>query len=318
MVDSPPAGSVSVSDITQVSQITTTITSVIGGRNKQAQNRQNRRIAVVTSTQRRVQAMTRSDWTDPPVNTSAHNECGTNANTCCLGKNFVVLNATYRTADVYAYDSLIKPIKNVPIVTGATAYDDPMGNGNTPDTSEYLDFEFYDRVLFRTNAGLGKVQLGRWLGVSHRVGCMMSFWLLPPSSIPVSVTTVQRLTNVERATDEMRSWMQLYDDKLKSLFNAHQSANVSHALRNVDSDKIIDPEDEDPRFYDEFMRMIDNAQLPHADDERDVEVESDNYIGIEFTMAQGGDGEQIHAQVRRRLTDKEGLPGKAHTNHYSI
>ena len=42
--------------------------------------------------------------------------------------------------------------------------------GETPDISEYLDFEFYDWVTFRSNAGLGEVQLGRWLGVSHRVG----------------------------------------------------------------------------------------------------------------------------------------------------
>ena len=41
-------------------------------------------------------------------------------------KKFIVLNATYRTADVYAYDTTIKPIENVPIVTAATAYDDPI------------------------------------------------------------------------------------------------------------------------------------------------------------------------------------------------
>ena len=55
----------------------------------------------------------------------AENECDTNADTCCLGKNFIVLTPTFRTADVYAYDTSIKPIENVPIVSGATAYDDP-------------------------------------------------------------------------------------------------------------------------------------------------------------------------------------------------
>jgi hypothetical protein len=54
----------------------------------------------------------------------ADNECDTNADTCCLGRNFVVLHSTFRTADVYAYDTSIKPIENVPIVSGATAYDD--------------------------------------------------------------------------------------------------------------------------------------------------------------------------------------------------
>ena len=59
-----------------------------------------------------------------------HQIIDTNADTCCLGKNFVILHHSYRTADVYAYDSSIKPVKNVPIVTGATAYDDAQ-SGDT-------------------------------------------------------------------------------------------------------------------------------------------------------------------------------------------
>ena len=46
----------------------------------------------------------------------AHNEFDTNADTCCLGKNFVILEYTRRA---------IKPIENVPIVS-ATAWDDPV------------------------------------------------------------------------------------------------------------------------------------------------------------------------------------------------
>ena len=62
---------------------------------------------------------------EPVPNTMAKNECDSNADTCCLGKNFVILNYTRRTADVYAYDKSIEPIENVPIVCGASAYDDP-------------------------------------------------------------------------------------------------------------------------------------------------------------------------------------------------
>ena len=61
--------------------------------------------------------------------------------------------------------------------------------------------------MFRMNAGLGEVALGRWIGVSHRVGQLMSYWVLPESGIPVSVTTVQRVTNAEVSTDEMKSRM---------------------------------------------------------------------------------------------------------------
>lgn len=50
------------------------------------------------------------------------NECNTDADTCCLGVNFVVLEATRQEADVYGYDKTIAP-KRVPIVSGATAYE---------------------------------------------------------------------------------------------------------------------------------------------------------------------------------------------------
>ena len=64
----------------------------------------------------------------PKPDITARNECDTNAETCCLGENFVILEYTRRTADVYAYDKSLKPMEGVPIVSGATAWDDPMTN----------------------------------------------------------------------------------------------------------------------------------------------------------------------------------------------
>ena len=61
---------------------------------------------------------------EPPPNTYSMNECDTNADTCCLGSNFIIMGYTNRTADVYPYDKSYDPIENVPIVSGATAYDD--------------------------------------------------------------------------------------------------------------------------------------------------------------------------------------------------
>ena len=63
---------------------------------------------------------------EPKPGEIARNECNTNADTCCLGKNFIILEYTRRFADVYAYDKSIKPIEGVPIVNGATAWDDPI------------------------------------------------------------------------------------------------------------------------------------------------------------------------------------------------
>ena len=59
--------------------------------------------------------------------TTAMNEADSNADTCCLGVNFVILSYTSRTADVYPYDTSYEPMKNVPIVSGATTYHHPNG-----------------------------------------------------------------------------------------------------------------------------------------------------------------------------------------------
>ena len=33
--------------------------------------------------------------------------------------------------------------------------------GKMPDISEYLDFSFYDWVMYKSNAGVGALELGR-------------------------------------------------------------------------------------------------------------------------------------------------------------
>jgi hypothetical protein len=193
--------------------------------------------------------------------------------------------------------------------------------GETPDILEYIDFEFYDWVSFRSNAGLGEVQLGRWLGVSHRVGRLMSYWILPESGFPISATTVQRLTNAEKSTDEVRAQMHDYESKVKLTLDA-QSADVTQTLRDVASWRIIDPENEDPEFFNEFARVIDDATLAHANDDaatedvtKSVEVGSDQYLGMELALPRGDDGQMMHARVTKRLKDNEGIPvGKANDN----
>ena len=91
--------------------------------------------------------------------------------------------------------------------------------GETPDITEYLDFSPYDWVTFKQNAGLGEPQIGRWLGVSHRVGPLMSYWVLPESGIPISCTTVQPLSHLDKQKDENISCMSVFDRKIKRKFD---------------------------------------------------------------------------------------------------
>ena len=45
--------------------------------------------------------------------------------------------------------------------------------GCTLDITEYLDFGFYNWVVFKQNARVNAPELGIWLGVSHWIGQVM-------------------------------------------------------------------------------------------------------------------------------------------------
>ena len=60
------------------------------------------------------------DIEEPEPRNISVNELDTNADTFFLVSNFKVLQMTSRSADVYPYDPLYKPLNNVPILSGAT------------------------------------------------------------------------------------------------------------------------------------------------------------------------------------------------------
>ena len=61
----------------------------------------------------------------PEPGVYAANEWDTNTDTCCLERNFIVLEYNTGKSGVYAYDKDIAPLNDVTIVSGATAWDDP-------------------------------------------------------------------------------------------------------------------------------------------------------------------------------------------------
>ena len=65
---------------------------------------------------------------EPNPGTIATNDADTNADTCCLGSNFIPINQSNRSAGVHPYSDEYRPIKNIPIVFAATAFDQPDGN----------------------------------------------------------------------------------------------------------------------------------------------------------------------------------------------
>ena len=70
--------------------------------------------------------------------------------------------------------------------------------GDTVDISEWMEFEFYDLCEYWDVPNTeDNPKIGRWLGVSHRVGSAMSYWILTSTGQVISQTTVQHLTSTK-------------------------------------------------------------------------------------------------------------------------
>ena len=188
--------------------------------------------------------------------------------------------------------------------------------GETPDISEYLDFGFYDWVWYKDNAGVGDNSCGRWLGVSHRVGNLMSYWILTIAGNVVSRTTVQRITNLEQGTTELKDRMKEYTEAIK---DALQDQN--HIILNEDRRQLQDWNDYtsavDQAFIDDFDSAISDEKIPEADQDFTPDVFDDTYLNKEIALARGaGDSEDVqYGKVTKRLRDAEGRPiGTANEN----
>ena len=79
----------------------------MGGRNEQAQMRGNRSVNNII-TRRTVSKAHRVKELAP--NTTAKNEADSNANTCCLGQNFIPLSYTNLSANVFPYSDAYEPL----------------------------------------------------------------------------------------------------------------------------------------------------------------------------------------------------------------
>ena len=72
--------------------------------------------------------------------------------------------------------------------------------GNTPDISEYGQFDWYQCVWYLDPAvpfPEDAKKLGRWIGVAHDVGSPMTYWILPASCRVIARSTVTFLSQDE-------------------------------------------------------------------------------------------------------------------------
>ena len=112
---------------------------------------------------------------------------------------------------------------------GRTPYEHVTGD--TPDISEWIEHSWYDLILYKDSnkhfpSKCGE-QVGRWLGVSHRVGQALCYWILPKSGMPISRTTVRPVMAAERTDPEFIKRAKAFDDAIKDKLGTSDKSKQS-------------------------------------------------------------------------------------------
>jgi hypothetical protein len=188
--------------------------------------------------------------------------------------------------------------------------------GQTVDISEWLDFDFYDRVWYwdqpKSDMTDEQARLGRWLGIAHRIGSDMTYWVLTDSGRVIARSTVQHITISDMATEAIRNRVTHFDTTLLTRLcdDNFQLHNPNPVFYLQDDPDAVDSAADNIPADAEYGDMNQPAKL-EADD---IEFDSfDQYLNAEFGVNR--DGETAIAKVIKRAKDNSGNPiGKRHPN----
>ena len=181
--------------------------------------------------------------------------------------------------------------------------------GETPDISEWIDFEFFDMVWYHTNqksdATEEQAHLGYWLGVAHRVGSDLCYWILTKSGKVVARTTVQHITKADQEREEIRQKMKEFQLIVAERLNDANFTDDSDGKPGYLEDVEVEEEEWRRRGLvpsdEEYGKMVQEAK-PEADEMGNA---YDEYVGAQIKMDFGG--EEIIGTVVKR---QKGLDGK--------
>jgi hypothetical protein len=156
--------------------------------------------------------------------------------------------------------------------------------------------------VYKENAGMGDTLIGRFLGVSHKIGNLMTYYILGKSGKVVSRSTVQRITNLELQQEETKA-------NCKEFTTA-----INEYLGNPESHLVIDPNPDTFYFeldHDEQQQVIDCNSRLSVDDVKQPTYTPDSIdtlIDAKVVMPRGPDDTMETGRVTKRLKDNDGNP----------
>jgi len=195
--------------------------------------------------------------------------------------------------------------------------------GKTHAISEFCDFNFYDLVWYHPglypNFNDENRALGRWLGVSNRIGSDMCYWILTKSGTVIAETTVQHVTRDDMLDATIAEQVATFNSAvIERLDDANFHIENNEGGFTLEDEYDLpqwDPAygDNDPENNDESGTADGDSPLAEADDLDDDRY--DKYIGAKLVLDEKSNNGGNLATVTKRATDEYGAPlGTAHRN----
>ena len=183
--------------------------------------------------------------------------------------------------------------------------------GETPDISDYVDFDFYQFVIYYDpndpdEDGKGRRKLGRWLGPTRNVGQGLCYYLLKPNGRYIARSTVRPITPEDyQKYPELKDEMQAFDTQVKEF------------VGTFDEDKILQTEADDPEedsFVPEAAANVngDGPTASEAADEDDTNAPGfDPLVNAQVILPHKGSDMMAKVLGRKRNADGN-LIGRKH------
>jgi hypothetical protein len=182
-----------------------------------------------------------------------------------------------------------------------------MVTGETPFISEWIDFEFYDRVWYYDQKkieinGSGR-RLARWLGVAHRIGSDLCYWLLLESGKFIARTTVRRVVREDYLNDDIKLEIKRIN---RSVENRLSDQNFTQ--HNQNGFYIQDKPNDDASMTRTCEEDYGDMNLPDIPDINDVDDGlMDKYLNADLIF-DVGNGYKRKGHVVKRAKGTSGEP----------
>ena len=178
--------------------------------------------------------------------------------------------------------------------------------GDSVDISEYTDFEFYDLVWYWDSPeAVDNPCIGRWLGVSHRIGSALCYWVLTSKGTVLSRTTVQHVTTDETRDINIAAKISGHKESLDKQLSDPQYISNNEDFKGFIMDDYLPANVNEQAMHGQEEEYQEGKDLPEVDEVKGIHDDQNNdaydgYIGAEVCLPDANGKERLGKVLKKR------------------